>query len=180
VIEKARIKQQSRFRRFSVAPIAQGDHKSPCLVISLGRTASACVVPAVVLHVAFSRKGNGEGSARRFVIWGNVALLTRRCFKCSKPIELRTWCVRLIDAEAQAICDAPKSGITFRPPKLCVKPAHRQSRFMSARPAVLPHRDATGARPLSTSTVSFLKPVAPHLTKYLLSLRSAGERLALL
>jgi hypothetical protein len=43
----------------------------------------------------------------------NVALLTCRCFRCSKPIEQRTWRIRLSDAGAQAICEAPKSGITF-------------------------------------------------------------------
>jgi hypothetical protein len=30
-----------------------------------------------------------------------------------KPIDQQTWHIRLSDAGAQAICEAPKSGITF-------------------------------------------------------------------
>ena len=43
----------------------------------------------------------------------NVALLTCRAFANSKPINQGTWHIRLSDAGAQAICEAPKSGITF-------------------------------------------------------------------
>jgi len=43
----------------------------------------------------------------------NLALLTCRAFANSKPIDQQTWHIRLSDAGAQAICEAPKSGITF-------------------------------------------------------------------
>jgi RES domain len=43
----------------------------------------------------------------------NLALLTCRAFARPKPIDLQTWHIRLSAAGAQAICDAPKSGITF-------------------------------------------------------------------
>jgi hypothetical protein len=43
----------------------------------------------------------------------NVALLTCRAFANSKPIDQQTWHIRLSDAGARAICEAPKSGITF-------------------------------------------------------------------
>jgi hypothetical protein len=43
----------------------------------------------------------------------NIALLTCRAFANSKPIDQQTWHIRLNDAGAQAICEAPKSGITF-------------------------------------------------------------------
>jgi hypothetical protein len=59
---------------------------------------------------------------------------------------------------------------------------HRRRRGPSSRRSVLRRcqRDGQALGYFSTSTVSFLKIVAPRLTKYLLSLRSAGERLALL
>jgi hypothetical protein len=43
----------------------------------------------------------------------NFALLTCRAFARPKPIDQQTWHIRLSDAGAQAICEAPKSGITF-------------------------------------------------------------------
>jgi RES domain len=43
----------------------------------------------------------------------NLALLTCRAFANSKPIDQRTWHIRLGEAGAQAVCEAPKSGITF-------------------------------------------------------------------
>ena len=43
----------------------------------------------------------------------NLALLTCRAFASSKPTDQQTWHIRLSDAGAQAICEAPKSGITF-------------------------------------------------------------------
>jgi len=59
---------------------------------------------------------------------------------------------------------------------------HRRRRGPSSRRSVLRRcqRDGPALGYFSTSTVSFLKIVAPRLTKYLLTLRSAGERLALL
>jgi len=43
----------------------------------------------------------------------NLALLTCRAFARPNPIEHQTWHIRLNDAGVQAICEAPKSGITF-------------------------------------------------------------------
>ena len=43
----------------------------------------------------------------------NLALLTGRVFTKSKPVREQTWRVRLSDAGAQALCEAPRSGITF-------------------------------------------------------------------
>jgi hypothetical protein len=43
----------------------------------------------------------------------NLALLTGRVFTRPRPLSEQTWHIRLSDAGAQAICEAPKSGITF-------------------------------------------------------------------
>jgi hypothetical protein len=43
----------------------------------------------------------------------NLALLACGVFVKSRPIAQQTWRVHLSDAGAQAICEAPKSGITF-------------------------------------------------------------------
>jgi len=43
----------------------------------------------------------------------NLALLTPRAFSRPKPIAQQTWRVRLSAAGAQALCEQPKSGITF-------------------------------------------------------------------
>ena len=43
----------------------------------------------------------------------NVALLTCRAFSKPKPIDQQTWRIRFAEAGAQAICEAPKLGITF-------------------------------------------------------------------
>ena len=43
----------------------------------------------------------------------NLALLTCRAFTKAKPVSQQTWHIRLSDAGAQAICEAPKSGMTF-------------------------------------------------------------------
>jgi hypothetical protein len=43
----------------------------------------------------------------------NLALLTCRAFARPNPIEHQAWHIRLNDAGVQAICEAPKSGITF-------------------------------------------------------------------
>ena len=43
----------------------------------------------------------------------NLALLTGRVFTKSKPVREQTWHIRLSDAGAQAICEAPRSRITF-------------------------------------------------------------------
>jgi hypothetical protein len=43
----------------------------------------------------------------------NLALLTCRTFASPQPTDHQTWHIRLSDAGVQAICEAPKSGITF-------------------------------------------------------------------
>ena len=43
----------------------------------------------------------------------NLALLTCRAFAKPKPIDRQTWHIRLSEAGVQAICESPKSGITF-------------------------------------------------------------------
>ena len=43
----------------------------------------------------------------------NLALLTCRVFTKPKPVREQTWHIRLSDAGAQAICEAPRSRITF-------------------------------------------------------------------
>ena len=43
----------------------------------------------------------------------NLALLTGHVFTRPRPLSEQTWHIRLSDAGAQAICEAPKSGITF-------------------------------------------------------------------
>lgn len=43
----------------------------------------------------------------------NLALLTCRTFAKKQPLEHQTWHIRVSEAGAQAICEAPKSGITF-------------------------------------------------------------------
>jgi hypothetical protein len=43
----------------------------------------------------------------------NLALLTGRAFTKSKPVREQTWRIRLSEAGAQALCESPRSGITF-------------------------------------------------------------------
>jgi hypothetical protein len=43
----------------------------------------------------------------------NLALLKCQVFTKSKPVSEQTWHIRLSDAGGQAICESPKSGITF-------------------------------------------------------------------
>jgi hypothetical protein len=43
----------------------------------------------------------------------NLAILTCRAFANSKPIDQQTWRIRLGEAGALAICEAPRSGVTF-------------------------------------------------------------------
>ena len=43
----------------------------------------------------------------------NFALLACRAFAKPKPIHQQTWHIRLSETGAQAICEAPKSGLTF-------------------------------------------------------------------
>lgn len=43
----------------------------------------------------------------------NIALLACTAFAKSRPLKQQTWRIRLSEAGAQAICEAPKAGITF-------------------------------------------------------------------
>jgi hypothetical protein len=43
----------------------------------------------------------------------NLALLTGRAFAGREPISLQTWRIHLRETGAQAICEAPKSGVAF-------------------------------------------------------------------
>jgi hypothetical protein len=43
----------------------------------------------------------------------NLALLTCRAFAKPEPVDQQTWRIRLSSSGVQAICEAPKSGITF-------------------------------------------------------------------
>jgi RES domain len=43
----------------------------------------------------------------------NLALLTCRVFTSPEPVGLQTWRIRLAPSGAQAICEAPRSGIAF-------------------------------------------------------------------
>jgi hypothetical protein len=52
-------------------------------------------------------------SAREIARGMNLALLTCRIFTKPNPLALQTWHIRLSDTGAQAICEAPKRGITF-------------------------------------------------------------------
>ena len=42
----------------------------------------------------------------------NLALLSCRAFASPVPVDLQTWRIRLSEAGAQAICEAPRSGVT--------------------------------------------------------------------
>jgi hypothetical protein len=43
----------------------------------------------------------------------NLALLSCEAFSKPRPVSGQTWHIRLSDAGAQAVCESPKSGITF-------------------------------------------------------------------
>ena len=43
----------------------------------------------------------------------NLAFLTGRVFTKPKPLSEQTWHIRLSEAGAQALCESPRSGITF-------------------------------------------------------------------
>jgi hypothetical protein len=43
----------------------------------------------------------------------NLALLTCRAFAKPKPIDRQTWHIRLSETGVQAICEAPKNGLSF-------------------------------------------------------------------
>ena len=60
----------------------------------------------------------------------NVALLTCRAFARPKPIDQQTWHIRLSESGAQAICEAPKSGITFNRKAFAVDPRISKLRWV--------------------------------------------------
>ena len=62
----------------------------------------------------------------------NLALLTSRAFASPKPINQLTWHIRLSDAGAQAICEAPKSGITFDRKSFAADPRIAKLRWVRA------------------------------------------------
>ena len=62
----------------------------------------------------------------------NLAILTCRAFAKPQPIEQQTWRIRLSDAGAQAICEAPKSGITFDRKAFAADPRIAKLRWVRA------------------------------------------------
>jgi hypothetical protein len=62
----------------------------------------------------------------------NLALLTCRAFASPKLTNQQTWHIRLSDAGAQAICEAPKSGITFDRKSFAVDPRIAKLRWIRA------------------------------------------------
>jgi RES domain len=62
----------------------------------------------------------------------NLALLTCRAFANPKPTNQQTWHIRLSDAGAQAICEAPKSGITFDRKSFAADPRIAKLRWVRA------------------------------------------------
>ncbi len=62
----------------------------------------------------------------------NLALLTCRAFTSPKPIEQQTWHIRLSEAGAQAVCEAPKSGITFDRKTFAADPRIARLRWVRA------------------------------------------------
>jgi hypothetical protein len=62
----------------------------------------------------------------------NLAILTCRAFAKTQTIEQQTWHIRLSDAGAQAICEAPKSGITFDRKAFATDPRIAKLRWVRA------------------------------------------------
>src|SRR5271169_4137292 len=60
----------------------------------------------------------------------NFALLTCCAFACRDPIDQQTWHIHLSDAGAQAICEAPKSGISFDRKSFAVDPRIAKLRWV--------------------------------------------------
>ena len=52
----------------------------------------------------------------------NVALLTGRAFAKPKPSSQQTWHIRLSDAGAHAICESPRSRVTYDPQTFAADP----------------------------------------------------------
>lgn len=62
----------------------------------------------------------------------NLALLSCRAFASQKPIDHQTWHIRLSEAGAHAICEAPKAGITFDPKAFADDPRIAKLRWARA------------------------------------------------
>jgi len=62
----------------------------------------------------------------------NLAILTCRAFAKTHTIEQQTWHIRLSEAGAQAICEAPKSGITFDRKAFATDPRIAKLRWVRA------------------------------------------------
>jgi hypothetical protein len=62
----------------------------------------------------------------------NLALLTCRAFANPKPIEHRTWHIRLSETGAQGVCEAPKLGITFDRKSFAADPRIAKLRWVRA------------------------------------------------
>lgn len=62
----------------------------------------------------------------------NLALLSCRAFAQPKPIDQQTWHIRLSEAGAQAICETPKTGITFDRKAFATDPRIAKLRWVRA------------------------------------------------
>jgi hypothetical protein len=60
----------------------------------------------------------------------NVALLTCRAFTKKQPIDKQTWHIHVSPAGAQAICEAPRLGITFDRAAFAADPRIAELRWM--------------------------------------------------
>ena len=68
----------------------------------------------------------------------NLALLTCRVFTKPKPVREQTWRIRLSEAGAQAICEVPRSGITFGRDAFAADPRIARLRWKRASVSTLP------------------------------------------
>jgi RES domain len=62
----------------------------------------------------------------------NLALLTCRVFTKPNPLDRQTWHIRLSEAGVQAICEAPKLGITFDGKSFAADPRIAKLRWVRA------------------------------------------------
>jgi hypothetical protein len=62
----------------------------------------------------------------------NLALLTCRVFTKPNPLDRQTWHIRLSETGAQAICEAPKLGITFDRNSFAADPRIAKLRWVRA------------------------------------------------
>lgn len=62
----------------------------------------------------------------------NLALLTCRAFAKPKPVDQQTWRIRLSSSGVQAVCEAPKFGITFNRKTFAADPRIAKLRWVRA------------------------------------------------